>query len=107
MLCAAFGSATRMPNEPKPPASSHQLPADTLLRPDRRLELSGSYLFIRAGLLTSFGCWGVDWLGLWGRLLAQKNRQAYERKNRNELALPVLERFEPEPRGVHIAPGRS
>ncbi len=58
----------------------------------------------RAGLFTGFGCGGIDWLGLGRRLLAQKNRQAYERKNRNKLALPVLKRLEPEPRRVHVAP---
>ena len=58
---------------------------------------------LRTGVSVRFG----HWLRLRGTSLPQKNRQPHYRRDRDELALPVLHRLEPELRSRHIAPHRN
>ena len=49
----------------------------------------------------------VDRLGFRRALLAQEDREDDQHEDGEELALPVLERFEPEPGGAEILQGRD
>src|SRR5688500_9560782 len=57
---------------------------------------------VASGLPSSLRVRVVHGLRLRGATLPQEDRQHYQHTHRQELALPVLERLEPEPGSSHI-----